>query len=77
MPELEVVDAVVKWIVMPVAGFVWLLHKRQQDHDKKIAVMETEIINVRSTHEHSSANLKMQLDRIFAKLDNIEGSLRK
>jgi hypothetical protein len=39
---MEVLDAVMQWIVAPVAAFVWVLHNKQQTHSTDIEVLKAQ-----------------------------------
>jgi len=65
------------WIVAPVAGYVFLLHKNVQGNSVQIAVLNAEIANLRELHGREVKDMKVSMERIFEKLDNIEQALRK
>ena len=65
------------WIVAPVAGYVFLLHKNVQGNSVQIAVLNAEINNLRELHGREVKDMKVSMERIFEKLDNIEQALRK
>jgi hypothetical protein len=60
------INPVMQWVVVPVLGWLGLLHSRQAKQNTDIAVLQTKI----ETHAH-------QYDRIMKKLDGIEAALRK
>jgi len=37
---MDILESVMKWIVAPVAAFVWLLHTKTQQHATEIAVIK-------------------------------------
>lgn len=67
---MEVVETVLRWIVMPMAAFVWLMYQRQQDHTTQIAVLRTETDMARQAHDREIKDIKDKLDKILEKLDD-------
>lgn len=74
---MELLNQIMTWIVAPVAGYVFLLHKNVQGNSVQIAVLNAEIANLRELHGREVKDLKVSMERIFEKLDNIEQALRK
>ena len=54
---------------MPIAGFVWLMFMRQQDHTTQIAVLKRETEMARQSHDREIKEIKDKLDKILEKLD--------
>ena len=75
--SMEVVHALMQYIVVPVAGFVWLIYNRQQDHHTDIAVLKNQVVSDKKTHDREMTEIKETTNKIFAKLDSIEEALRK
>lgn len=67
---MDVVETVLRWIVMPMAAFVWLMYQRQQDHTTQIAVLRTETDMARQAHDREIKDIKDKLDKILEKLDD-------
>jgi hypothetical protein len=74
---MEVLDAIMKWIVAPVAAFVWLVYQRQQDHATEIAVLKAQAASNKEAHDREFKQLQDNFKAVFAKLDTIEEALRK
>jgi hypothetical protein len=74
---VELLNQIMTWIVAPVAGYVFLLHKTVQGNTVQIAVLNAEIANLRELHGREVKDMKVSMERIFEKLDNIEQALRK
>lgn len=66
---MEVLETALRWIVMPIAGFVWLMFMRQQDHTTQIAVLKRETEMARQSHDREIKEIKDKLDKILEKLD--------
>ena len=66
---MEVLEAVLRWVVMPIGGFVWLMFMRQQDHTTQIAVLKRETEMSRQNHDREIKDIKDKLDKILEKLD--------
>lgn len=62
-------ETMLRWIVMPIAGFVWLMFMRQQDHTTQIAVLKRETEMARQNHDREIKDIKDKLDKILEKLD--------
>lgn len=74
---MEMLDAIVKWIVAPVAAFVWLIYTRQQDHHTEIAVLKSKINSDKEVHDKEMKEMRDTVQNIYVKLDSIEQFLRK
>lgn len=66
---MEVLDTVLRYIVMPLGAFVWLMYQRQQDQATQIAVLRTETEMARQAHDREIKEIKDKLDKILEKLD--------
>lgn len=77
MDAVEFLKMLVQWVVVPVAGFVWLMHKTQQDHATKLAVLEAVHEANKQAHDREFKEMRDSFKAVFAKLDNIEQALRK
>jgi hypothetical protein len=73
----DILDLILKYVVFPVAGFVWLMHNKVQTHSTKLAVMEAQIEAGKEAHDREFREMRRTIDAIFAKLDSIEQALRK
>lgn len=67
---MDVLETVLRWVVMPIGGFVWLIFMRQQDHATQIAVLKTETEMARLAHDREIKDIKDKLDKILEKLDD-------
>jgi hypothetical protein len=74
---IEIGRALVQWVVVPVAGFVWLMYRTQQDHATKLAVLAAVHDANKEAHDREFKQLQDNFKAVFAKLDNIEQALRK
>lgn len=59
-------EPAMKWVVVPVLGWLWMIHKQQGRHSTDIAVLQTK----------ADAHTRHQ-EQIMTKLDGIEAALRK
>ena len=73
----EMIDTIMQWVVLPVAGFVWVMYNRQGDHHTDIAVLKAQHEANKSAHDREMKEMKQTIAAIFTKLDNIEQALRK
>lgn len=74
---MDVLEAVMKWIVAPVAAFVFMQYRTQQAHGTDIAVLKAEATANKQAHDREFKQLQDSFKAVFAKLDDIERALRK
>jgi len=73
---MEMVNAVMQWIVAPVAAFVYILWTRQQDHHTDIAVLKSQVEANKLSSDREMKEFRETVRAIFMKLDSIEEYLR-
>lgn len=74
---MDVLEAVMKWVVAPVAAFVFMQYRTQQTHATDIAVLKAEAAANKLAHDREFKNLQDNFKAVFTKLDDIERALRK
>jgi len=74
---MDVLDVVMKWIVAPVAGFVFLLYRVQQLHSTEIAVIKATQHANKEAHDREFKEMRTSFKAVMDKLENIEQHLRK
>jgi len=74
---LDILSAIMQWIIMPVGAFVWLIYLKQQAHNTAIAVLQAETASARMAHDREIKEIRETSRAIMAKLDSIEEALRK
>ncbi|TXH55052.1 MAG: hypothetical protein E6Q97_09600 [Desulfurellales bacterium] len=74
---MDVLDTILKWVVAPLAGFLGLVYKTQQQHATEIAVLKAEASAARAAHMQEVRSLQTNMSNIMNKLDSIETALRK
>lgn len=74
---IRVLSAIMQWIVMPVAAFVWLIYQKQQTHTTSIAVLQAETATAKLAHDREIKEIRETSRAIMIKLDSIEEALRK
>ena len=74
---MELLDLIMKWIVAPVAAFVWVLHGRVERHDTEIEVIKATNAANKEAHDREFKEMRENFKRVFEKLDTIESALRK
>ena len=75
--NFDMIDAIVQWVVLPVAGFVWIMYHRQGEHHTDIAVLKAQNEANKMAHDREMKEMKETIKAIFIKLDTIEQALRK
>lgn len=74
---MEMLDALMKWVVAPVTGFVILMYRQQQIHATDIAVLKAEAAANKQAHDREFKQLQDNFKAVMLKLDDIERALRK
>ena len=74
---MDLIEAAMKWIVAPVAAFVFLQYRTQQIHATDIAVLKAQATANKEAHDREFKQLQDSFKAVFAKLDDIERALRK
>ena len=74
---LEHINEIMRWIVAPVAAFVWYIYMRQQKHNTDIAVIKSELSSYRMSNDREIKEMRPTVRATFVKLRSIEQSLRK
>lgn len=78
--EVNLVDLlrmIMQWGVVPLVGFVWLIHKNQQNHNTEIAVLKALHAANKESHDREFKEVKDNFKTVLAKLEGIEEHLRK
>lgn len=73
----DLVRSLMQWIVVPVAAFVWMIYRTQQDHATKLAVISAVHDANKEAHDREFKEMRDSFKAVFAKLDTIEQALRK
>jgi hypothetical protein len=74
---MELLEAAMKWIVAPVAAFVWVIFRTQQDHSTDIAVLKATQQANKEAHDREFKEMRGSFKAVLDKLENIEQHLRK
>lgn len=74
---MDALDMILKYIVLPVGGFVWMLFTRQQSHHTDIEVLKAQAASTKEAHDREFKEMRANFSRVLTKLDAIEESLRK
>lgn len=74
---LKFLSMLMQWIVAPVSAFVWMIYRKQNNHDTAIAVLQAETATARTAHDREIKEIRETSRAIMAKLDSIEAALRK
>lgn len=67
---MEVLSEVMRWVVAPLVGVVWVIFGRQQTQATELAVLKSQVELYRTTHEREIEDIKSKLDLILNKLDS-------
>jgi hypothetical protein len=70
-------DSIMRWVVAPVAAFVWIIYSKQQIHTTSIAVLQAQMNAFQLAHDREIKEIRDTSRAIMAKLDSIEEALRK
>jgi len=75
--NFEMIDAIMQWVVLPIAGVVVYMFNKQSQHHTDIAVLKSLQEATKNSHDREMKEMKTTIAAIFTKLDNIEQALRK
>jgi esterase/lipase len=75
--NFDVINSVMRWIVLPTAGVVIYIYNRQNKHHTDIEVLKAQHEANKSAHDKEMKEMRETIKAIFNKLDNIEQALRK
>ena len=74
---METLDLFLKYIVLPVGAFVWMIYTKTNSHHTEIEVLKTQVEATRIAHDSEFKEVRDNFKRVFEKLDGIEEALRK
>ena len=74
---MDTIDLVLKYVVVPVGAFVWMIHTKMQLHHTDIEVLKATSAATKEAHDREFKELRENFKRVFEKLDGIEEALRK
>jgi len=74
---METLDLFLKYIVLPVGAFVWMIYTKTNSHHTEIEVLKTQVEATRIAHDREFKEVRSNFARVFEKLDGIEEALRK
>lgn len=73
---MELFQIVMQWVVAPVAGVVFVMWSRQQNHHTDIAVLKSQVEANKLSSDREMKEFRETVRAIFMKLDSIEEYLR-
>ena len=74
---METIDLFLKYVVVPVVAFVWMIHNKINAHHTEIEVLKTQVEATKIAHDREFKEVRSNFARVFEKLDGIEEALRK
>ena len=74
---METVDLFLKYVVVPVCAFVWMIHTKSNNHHTAIEVLKAQVEATKAAHDREFKEVRDNFKRVFEKLDGIEEALRK
>ena len=74
---IDILRMIMQWGVVPLVGFVFLLHRTQQNHNTEIAVLKALHSSTKESHDREFKEVKESFKAVIDKLDGIEQYLRK
>ena len=74
---MELLDAIMRWVVAPVAAFVWVLHGKVNKQSTDIAVIQATTSANKEAHDREFKEMRENFKAVITKLDDIERALRK
>jgi hypothetical protein len=73
----EIAKMLIQWGIVPLIGFVWLIHRTQQNHNTEIAVIKAVQEANKEAHDREFKEVKGSFRAVLSKLESIEQYLRK
>lgn len=74
---MEVLNTIMQWIVAPVAAFVFMIYRTQQNHATELAVLSAVHEANKEAYDREFKEMRENFKTVMTKLDNIEQALRK
>jgi hypothetical protein len=74
---METLDLLLKYVVVPVGAFVWMIYTKINSHHTEIEVLKAQVEATRIAHDREFKEVRENFKRVFEKLDGIEEALRK
>jgi hypothetical protein len=74
---METLDLFLKYIVVPVGWFAWMIYTKTQAHHTDIEVLKVQAAATKEAHDRDFKEVRENFKRVFEKLDCIEEALRK
>jgi tRNA A-37 threonylcarbamoyl transferase component Bud32 len=74
---MEVLNAIMQWVVAPVAAVVVWIYVRVQQQAVDIAVIQATQAANKEAHDREFKEVKSSFTKVLDKLENIEAHLRK
>ena len=74
---IDLLKLAIQWGIVPLVGFVFLIHKNQQNHNTEIAVLKALHAANKESHDREFKEVKQSFKDVIDKLEGIEQYLRK
>ena len=74
---METLDLFLKYVVVPVGAFAWMIYSKTQSHHTDIEVLKAQVQATKEAHDREFKEVRENFKRVFEKLDGIEEALRK
>lgn len=74
---LDLLRMIIQWGVVPLVGFVFLIHRAVQGHATRIAVLDALHQANKEAHDREFKEVKDNFKAVLSKLEGIEQHLRK
>ena len=74
---METLDLLLKYIVVPVGAFVWMIYTKTNKHHTEIDVLKAQVEATRIAHDREFKEVRDNFKRVLRSSDGIEEALRK
>jgi hypothetical protein len=74
---MELLDLILKYLVVPAAVFIWVLYKQVQEQGTELAVIKATASANKEAHDREFKAMQESFKAVMVKLDSIEQALRK
>ncbi|MAJ13005.1 MAG: hypothetical protein CMD09_03250 [Flavobacteriales bacterium] len=77
MNVIEIVGGIIQWVIFPILYLQYSFYQQLKKQDKELAVLQAKSEVQTQSTDRELKEIKQTVDRIFAKLDSLDNTLRK
>jgi len=77
MNVIEIIGGIIQWVIFPILYLQYTFYQQLKKQDKELAVLQAKSEVQTESTDRELKEIKQTVNRIFAKLDSLENTLRK